>query len=63
MGAGHHLDRLSLALSPAAARNWCERARVMSASMCTSPASLLAPEAACRSRYRAACRGLTSYTT
>ncbi len=34
----------------------------MSASMCASAVSLLAPDTPCRSRYRAACNGLTAYT-
>ena len=34
----------------------------MSASMCASPPSLLAPDTPCRSRYRDACSGFTAYT-
>jgi len=34
----------------------------MSASMCESPPSLLAPDTPCRSRYREACSGFTGYT-
>ena len=34
----------------------------MSASMCASPLSLLAPDTACRSRYRDACSGFTGNT-
>ena len=34
----------------------------MSASMCASPASLLAPDTPCRSRYRDACSGFTANT-
>ena len=35
----------------------------MSASMCESPGSLLAPETPSRSRNRDACSGFTAYTT
>ena len=34
----------------------------MSASMCASPPSLLAPDTPCRSRYRDACSGFTGNT-
>src|SRR6266545_1783002 len=49
-------------LSPAAGRSWWESVRTMSASMCASPPSLLAPDTPCRSRYREACSGFTGYT-
>ena len=50
VGAGHHLDRLRPGLSPATGRSWWASVRTMSARMCASAASLLAPEIACRSR-------------
>ena len=59
--AGDHLDRLGLRRCrrrPGAAG--AQSVRTMSASMCASPASLLAPDTPCRSRYRAACSGLTA---
>ena len=49
-------------LSPAAGRSWCESVRTMSASMCASPPSLLAPDTAWRSRYREASSGFAGYT-
>ena len=62
MRARHHLDRLSLRAVPGGRAQWWESVRTMSASMCASPASLLAPDTPCRSRYREACSGFTGYT-
>ena len=57
------LTASACALSAATGRNWWASVRTMSASTCASAASLLAPDTACRSRYRAACSGLTANTS